>query len=133
MNFFATRLLLLLALIAPIAAPTVEAKTCKKYGPNGQVIYFACPEQPEKDYRPQWKTRTTREGSKVVKKEILKDSVCYNYPVGSIDCRRCRRQAEDYFDEKCKELKRRYRTTKKPYHLEVKVDMDSFCRAKRLY
>jgi len=130
MKFFATRLFLFLSLIVLIIAPIVEAKTCKKYGPNGQVIIYSCSE-PEVVYRPQWKTRITREGSRVVRTEIVADSVCYNYPEGSIEYRRCRRQAKDYFKKKCKELKRRYRTTKRPYNQEVKIDMDSFCRAER--
>jgi len=76
-----------------------------------------------------WKTRTTSEGGKVVRKEILTDSVCYNYPEGSIDYRNCRSQAKEHFDDKCYELTKKYRTTKAPYHMEFKLDMDCFCRA----
>ncbi|SEA35282.1 hypothetical protein SAMN05660420_01838 [Desulfuromusa kysingii] len=133
MKYLVACLLSFLILVTLIPTPFAEAKTCKKYGPSGQVIYYACPEASEKNYRPQWKTTTTRKNGKIVKKEILKDSICYNYPEGSIDYRRCRRQTEDYFEEKCKELKRRYRTTKKPYDREVKIDMESFCRVGRLF
>lgn len=108
-----------------------EAGTCVKYGSSGQKIYYACPDDEDRQYPAKWKVQTTREGNKVVKKEIDINSVCYNYPVGSIEYRRCRRQAKAYFKERCRELQQRYRTTKRPYNEEFEIDMKSFCYAER--
>jgi hypothetical protein len=110
-------------------APFSEAKDCIKYGSNGQKIHYLCPKPAEPSYHLQWKTRTTSEGSKVVRKEILTDSVCYNYPEGSIDYRNCRSQAKEHFGEKCYELTQKFRTTRAPYHEEFRLDKDCFCRA----
>ncbi|MDW7646516.1 MAG: hypothetical protein SCI25_15945 [Desulfuromonadales bacterium] len=130
MNVFSQFNFLVLCLGFTLCASTAVAKTCKKYGPNGQVIYYNCSQnKPNKTVSPQWKTETTRENGKVVRKKILIDSVCYNYPTGSIEYRECRRQADDYFAEKCADLERRYKETRSPYNQEYKIDMESFCRA----
>jgi len=121
--------LFVFVLIPLVSTSIAEAKTCTRYGPNGQVIHYLCPKPAPKKFSLQWKTRTTSKGSEVVRKEILTDSVCYNYPEGSIDYRDCRGQAKEHFADRCDELTHKYRSTKAPYHLEFKLDMESFCRA----
>ena len=123
-------LLLVICLCFSFCVSEGNAKTCKKYGPGGKVVYYNCSQNtPDKIYTPQWKTETTQQNGKVVRKKILIDSVCYNYPAGSIDYRECRQQADTYFAEKCADLEHRYKTTKSPYNQEYRIDMESFCRA----
>lgn len=83
-------------------------------------------------YFPSWKeeTKTTRSGGEVyVKKRIVNESVCFNYPEGSIEYRGCRKQARELFREKCDFYKEKYRSTKSPYNEDYKVEKDMFCTA----
>jgi len=87
-----------------------SAATCKKYGPQGQVIYYACHES-EPVYSPKWIVTTTRQGATVVKKEIKSESICYNYAPGTIAYRGCRSTAKKQFEQKCETLTNQYRNT----------------------
>jgi len=118
----------LVVLLLAITMPA-EAKKCLRYE-GGTKHWYECSE-PEKNYRTQWKTETTRRKSdgKVIKKRIQARSVCYNYEKGSIDYRGCRRKAKELFDDKCKELRSKYKKTIQPYNKEFQVDMEMYCRA----
>ena len=96
------------------------SKTCVRYDSNGNKIYYACPKPSEKKYRFQWDVRTTRQDSRIVKKEILTSTVCSQYQKGDIDYRRCRRQAQEHFGNKCSTLGD-----------DTSIDRDMFCDAER--
>jgi hypothetical protein len=102
--------------------------TCRRTGAFGQTIIYESPTS-VKCYSLNWNTQTTiREGT-VTKKNIDYDSVCYNYPAGSIDYRNCRNQAKRFFGDNCSDLKEKYRVTKSPYNEAYKLDLDCFCEA----
>ena len=96
------------------------SKTCVKYDRSGNKIYYVCPEPRERQYRFQWDETTTTKGDKVIKKEIVLSTVCSRYGKGSIEYRRCRGQAQDYFENKCNSL-----------GYDARIDKDMYCGASR--
>jgi len=102
----------------------------EKVGPNVYKTYRI--KDPEVKPNINWreKTTTTTSGADVrVKKEIIHETVCFDYEPGSIVYRNCRQHAKELFEEKCEFLDKKYRETKRPYDKEYKVDRDKFCRA----
>ncbi|MBN1957577.1 MAG: hypothetical protein JXQ81_09175 [Desulfuromonadales bacterium] len=96
------------------------SKTCVKYDHAGNKIYYACPESPEKSYSLRWDVTTTKKGNEVIKKKIVLSTVCSQYGKGSVDYRRCRRQAQDYLEDKCNSLGQ-----------DARIDKDMCCEAAR--
>ncbi len=124
-------LLLFLAALA-VFPPAAESITCKRTGAFGQRVVDESPAS-DKCYRLSWNTTTTRRGSTVIKKRIDYDSVCHNYPEGSIAYRNCGHQAQEFFRDNCSDLKEKYKKTKRPYNEKYRLDMDSFCEAGNLF
>lgn len=58
---------------------------------------------------------------------IVHDSVCYNYPEGSIEYRGCRAQAKRYFTLQCRALTEKYEKTRAPYNRTYSADRQKFC------
>lgn len=111
---------------------SAESITCKRTGVFGQVVIDESPAADE-CYPLTWQTKSTTRGGKVVRKEIEFDSVCSNYFEGSIPYRNCRRQAVEFFQDNCKDLKEKYKKTKSPYNEQFRLDMECFCGAGRLF
>lgn len=72
----------------------------------------------QKSYSVRWKERSG---------EIVHDSVCYNYPEGSIEYRGCRVQAKRYFTQQCRSLTEKYEKTRAPYNRTYAPDRKKFC------
>lgn len=56
-------------------------------------------------------------------------SVCYTYPDGSIEYRRCRVQAQALFRQRCREYKADYERAKPGYKKSLRKKRDKFCAA----
>lgn len=127
---FIIPILFLVLFISPFFLSSAISKTCARYDPNGRAIHYDC-SQPKSInfYQPYWKTKTTTINGKVTRKQIILDSVCYNYPKGRMDYQTCRHEAARYFSKQCKELREKYKTVKQPHHEQFKLDMDMFCEA----
>ena len=111
--------------------PTISQSSNWQYSKQKTIRHYKL-KKSDPVYHLRWKeqTKTMTSGSEVyIKKRILNDSVCYNYPEGSIEYRGCRRQARKHFREKCDFYKDKYRSTKKPYNEDYKVNRDMFCSA----
>lgn len=118
-----------LLVVKPFSA---ESITCRRSGVFGQAVVDESPGG-DKCYRLSWNTKTTTRGGRTVKKEIDFGSVCSNYFEGSIAYRNCRRQAQEFFRDNCKDLREKYKKTKRPYNERYKLDMDCFCGAGHLF
>ena len=97
-----------------------HSRTCVKFDRNGHKIYYACPDGSEKSYNFQWNVTTTRTNGKVTNKEIITSTVCSKYGKGSVDYRRCRRQAQDLFETRCDSL-----------GYDARLDKEMYCDAER--
>lgn len=64
---------------------------------------------------------------------IAHDSVCYNIKYGSIEYRKCRKQAKAYFKKQCRNYSEKYRDAKYPYRLEYEKQKSKFCLAARTF
>jgi hypothetical protein len=115
-----------------VLPPAAEGVTCKRTGAFGQQIVYDSPAS-DRCYRLSWNFTETKRGSKVIKRRIDYDSVCHNYPEGSIDHRNCRHQAQHFFRDNCSDLKEKYKKTKRPYNEKYRLDLDCFCEAGCLY
>lgn len=111
---------------------SVESITCRRTGAFGQAVVHESPAT-DKCYQLTWNTTTTRREAKVIKKSIDFNSVCHNYPEGSIDYRNCRNQAKRFFRDNCYDLEEKHKKTKRPYNEQYRIDMDYFCEAKHLF
>jgi len=99
-------------------------------GPNTYKSYRI--KDPEAKPRINWRveTTTTTKGSEVrVRKEILHETVCFDYEPGSIIYRHCREDAKELFRQRCEEFDKKYRETKRPYNKEYQPDRDMYCRS----
>jgi len=102
----------------------------EKIGPNIYKSYRV--QDPEVKPAVNWRVKTTNttSGSDTrVRKEILHETVCYDYEPGSIIFRNCRQAAKELFEQKCESLDKKYRETKKPYDKAYRADRDMFCRS----
>ena len=121
------RLFLLSLLFLSLSVPSFS-KSCYKYT-NGVKHVYRCPEQ-SKVVKYSWDTSTTRQNGKIVKKEIVRESVCVNYNLGSLERKDCLKLAKKEIKKRCKEYKKRF--LKAPNSTQkniLKIDKDMYCNA----
>ncbi len=54
-------------------------------------------------------------------------TVCHNYPSNSWQYRACRREAQGYFQERCKDLKKKLKTAHSEQRAALTKSKDLFC------
>ncbi len=109
----------------------VYSSTCVRYLADGTRVYYRCPE-PERIADITYSVSTTRKNNKIVKKQIVKKSVCVEYDKGSLYRRECLKKARKSFKNKCYNLNSRMNkapNTVQKYKL--KLDRDMYCHAER--
>lgn len=123
-------LAMLFSLIFSGSNAAADRTVREKIGPNVYKTYRV--KDPEVKPRINWreKTITTTSGADVrVRKEILHETVCFDYEPGDIIYRNCRQEAKELFEQQCDAYDKKYRETKKPYDKEYQVERDKFCRS----
>ncbi len=117
-------MLLFLILVIPSLS---YSQTCVKYDSNGQKHYYKCPEN-EESLRIQYDIATTRKNGKIIKKEIVTDSVCKNYENGSIKRRNCLSQAKDKFKDQCYTWTQKYKNIYGNTD-SIQIEQEMYCDA----
>lgn len=112
-------LFILLFLVLTIVSFS-SAQTCIKYDRNGNKIYYACPDFSKQNYSFKWDVTTTTTNGKITDKKIVTSTVCARYGKGSVDYRRCRREAQELFGKRCDSL-----------GYDARLDKEMYCDAER--
>lgn len=122
-------LVFLSILILPQLSPA-DRTVRRQIAPNIYKTYRIKDADPKPvvNWRERRTTKTTGSGVEV-KKEILHESVCYDYEEGSLAYRDCRQAAREHFREQCDIFDKKYRGAKRPYDKWYEVERDKFCRA----
>ena len=76
--------------------------------------------KPKPKYKILWESSDNR---------VVSNSVCHNYPKGSIAKRGCRKQAKQLFKSRCNHYRNKVRTTNYPYSKKYVGKRDLFCIA----